>query len=119
MNITIDRADFVKYGACLAGMECLDGFAERIGGWSPTGTVTICWDWVAYLWARLTYPTFVTWALEEHLLPSWSLRAANLSGANLFRANLSGANLSRADLRYALGKDSAIGLATLAGEGAP
>ena len=96
-------------------MDCLDEIAEQLGGWSEEGTVTLFWDRVAYTWALLTYPSFVIWALEERLLPSWDLRGANLSGANLSGAdlsgaNLSGANLSRANLSGALNTDLAYGL---------
>ena len=83
-------------------MDCLDEIAEQLGGWSEEGTVTLFWDRVAYTWALLTYPSFVIWALEERLLPSWDLRGANLSGANLSRANLSGA--LNTDLAYGLPK---------------
>ena len=102
MNITITRQRFVDRDACDEGLDCLDELVEQLGGWTPEGTVSLWWDWVAYVWALLSHPSFVIWALEERLLPSWDLR-----GADLYGANLSGANLD-----LAVNKDKAIGLPT-------
>jgi len=108
MKIKIRRKTLVEHRACSEGLEWFDEMKERMG--APKNKVLVIeWDALSMVWSLTDEDSrsWVRWAINEGILPSWSLRGADLRGADLSGADLSGADLSRAILSdaYLIGAD--------------
>lgn len=102
MKIKIRRKTLVDHKACKKGLDWFDALKERMG--VPKNKVLVIeWDALAMVWSLTGKDSrsWVRWAIDEGILPSWSLSGADLRGANLIDANLIGANLRDANLRGA------------------
>jgi len=100
MKIKIRRKTLVEHRACKEGLEWFDELVLSMG---QEVDLEFEWDALSMVWSLTDEDSrsWVRWAINKGILPSWSLRGSNLSGANLRGADLQDANLVGADLRGA------------------